>query len=95
MGGLGLDASAIGLGLGASSELNSSGGHRLNASVVGLRLGASSGSLGNLEGKTGRYDLRKRPRAVAHRIRVEEIPMDSADLVSYWEAIAHPRFGQK
>ena len=44
---------------------------------------------------TGRYHLRKRSRAVAHRIWVEEEPMDSADPVSYREAIAHPRFGQK
>jgi len=74
------------LRLGALSELNSSGG---------LGLDASSGNLGNLERNTGRYDLRKRPRAVAHQIQVEEEPMDSADLVSYPEAIAHPRFGQK
>jgi len=85
-GGPGVDASAVGLGLGASRGLNSSDG---------LRLDASSGSLANLEGNTGRYDLRKRPRTVAHWIRVEEEPMDSADPVSYWEAIAHPRFGQK
>jgi len=32
---------------------------------------------------------------VAHQIRVEEEPTDSADPVSYGEAIAHPRFGQK
>ena len=81
-----LESVELGLGRGASSELNSSGG---------LGLGASSGSLGNLEVNTGRYDLRKRPRAVAHRIRVEEEPMDSADPVSYREAIAHPRLGQK
>jgi len=108
---LGLDALAVGLGLGASSgiELNSSGGLRLDTFAVGLRLGvssgsnssgglgldASSGSLANLEGNTGRYDLRKRPRMVAHWIRVEEEPMNSADSVSYREAIAHPRFGQK
>jgi len=42
-----------------------------------------------------RYDLRKRPRAVAHRIRVEEEPMDSADPVSYREAIEHPSLGQQ
>jgi len=77
-------ASAVGLGLGASSglELNSSSELELNSSG-GLGLDASSGSLANLEGNTGRYDLRKRPRAVAHRIRVEEEPMDSADPVSY------------
>jgi len=94
-GGLGLDIPVVRLGLGASSELNSSGGLGLDASAVGLGLGASNGSLGHLEGNTGRYHLRKRPRAVAHRIWVEEEPMDSADPVSYREAIAHPRFGQK
>ena len=92
---LGLDVPAVGLGLGASRELNSLGGLGLNALAVGLGLGASSGSLGNLEGNTGRYDLQKRPRALTHRIWVEEEPMDSADPVSYWEAIMHPRFGQK
>ena len=35
------------------------------------------------EPRSGRYDLRKRPRAVAHRTWVEEEPMDSADPVSY------------
>jgi len=99
-GGLGLDVSSElnssgGLGLDVSSELNSSGGLGLDASAVGLGLGASSGSLRNLDENTGRYDLRKRPRAVAHRIRVEEEPMNSADPVSYREAIPHPRFGQK
>ena len=86
--GLGLDASLVGLGVGASSglELNPSGG---------LGLDASSGSLANLEGNTGRYDLRNKPKTVAHRIRVEEEPMDSSDPLSYREAIAHPRFGQK
>jgi len=77
------------------SESDVSGGLGLDTSAVGLGLGASSGSLGNLERNTGRYDLRKRSRAVAHRIRVEEEPMDSADPVSYREAVAHPRFGQK
>jgi len=90
-----LEFSAVGLGLGTSSELNSSGGLGLDTSAVGLGLGASSGSLANLEGNTGRYDLQNRPRVVAHRIRVEEEPMDSADPVSYREAIEHPRFGQK
>jgi len=94
--GLGLDASPVGLGLGASSglELNSSNGLELN-SLGGLGLDASSGSLANLGGNTGRYDLRKRPRTVAHRIPVVKEPMDSADPVFYREAIAHPRFGQK
>ena len=41
--GLGLDASAVGLGLGASSELNSSGGLGLDAPAVGLGLGVSCG----------------------------------------------------
>jgi len=103
-GGLGLDASAVGLELGAWSKLNSSVGLRLDSSVgelgldpsaVGLGLCVSTGCLGNLEGNTGWYNLRKRPRAVAHQIRVEEEPMDSADPVSYWEAIAHPGIGQK
>jgi len=91
----------VGLGLGVSSELNSLGelnssdGLGLGALVVRLGLGVSSGSHGNLEGNTSQYDLRKRPRAVAHRIRMEEEPMDSADPVSYQEAIVHPRFGQK
>jgi len=96
--GLGLDSSAVGLGFGASGVLGldaSAVGLGPDASAIGLRLGASSGSLCNLEANTGRYDLQKRPRAVAHRIRVEEEPMDSADPVSYREAIAHPRFDQK
>ena len=63
--------------------------------MVGLRLSVSSESLGNLEGITGQYDLWKRPRAVAHLIWVEEEPMDSADLISYWEAITYLRLGQK
>ena len=102
-----LNSLAVGLGLDASSGLglDASGGLELNSSAVGLGLDASSGlrlgldasseSLVNLEEYTGRYDLRKRPRAVTHRIRVEEEPMDSADPVSYREAIAHPRLGQK
>jgi len=95
-----LYASVVRLRLGASSKLNSSDGLKLDASAVGLGLGtfrldASSESLANLEGNTGRYDLQKRPRTVAHRILVEEKPMDSADPVSYREAIVHPRFGQK
>ena len=40
--GLGLDVSAVRLGLGASSELNSSGRLGLDASAVGLGLGTSS-----------------------------------------------------
>jgi len=44
---------------------------------------------------SSRYDLRKRPRVVAHQIRVEEEPMDSTDPVSYREAIEHPRLGQQ
>jgi len=81
--------------LNSSSELNSLGGLGLDALAVRLELGTSSGSLGNLEGNTSWYDLRKRPRAVTHWIRVEEEPMDSADPESYWEAITLLRFGQK
>jgi len=104
--GLRLDASS-GLGLDASSGLglDTSGGLELNSLAVGLGLDASSGlglgldassgNLVNLKENTGRYDLRNRPRVVAHRNRVEEEPMDSADPVSYREAIAHPRLGQK
>ena len=87
--GLGLDASAVGLVLDAASRLG------LDTSAVRLGLDASSGGRVNLEENTSWYDLRKRPRAVAHWIWVEEQPMDSADLVSYREAIAHPRLGQK
>jgi len=102
-----LNSLAVGLGLDASSGLvlDASGGLELNSSAVGLGLDASNGlrlgldasseSLVNLEEYTGRYDLRKRPRAVTHRIWVEEEPMDSADPVSYCEAISHPRLGQK
>jgi len=86
--GLELNSSAVRLGLDASSGLGL-------AAMSRLRLDVSSGSLVNLEENTGRYDLRKRPRAVAHRIQVEEEPIDSADPVSYREAIAHPRLGQK
>ena len=79
---LGLDTSAVGLGLSASGglgldvsavglRLGTSGGLGLNTSG-GLGLDASSGSLGNLEGNTGQYDLRKRSRVVTHRIWVEE-----------------------
>jgi len=122
--GLGLDAMVVGLGLGVSSkrnasverlrfgtssELNSSDGLALNVLAVRLRLGTLHGlnylgglgldvwseSPANLEGNTSQYDLRKRPRTVAHRIWVEEEPMDSADPVSYREAVAYPRFGQK
>ena len=92
---LGLDVSAVGLGLGASSELISSGRLGLDATVVGFGLRTWSGSLPNLKGNTGRYDLWKRPGAVTHRIWMEDEPMDSADLVSYREAIVHLRFGQK
>jgi len=70
-GGLGLDDSAVRCGLGASSELNSSRGLGLDTSAVGLGLSVWNGRLGNLEGNTGQYDLRKRPRAVTHRIQVE------------------------
>jgi len=75
--------SSSGLGLGTSSELNFLGRLRLNALVVGLGLGIWSGSLGNLEGNTGWYDLRKRPGAVADQIQMEEEQMDSADPVSH------------
>jgi len=68
---------------------------RLDTWMVGLRLSVSSGSLGNLEGNTSQYDLRKRPRGVAHWIWMEEEPLDSADLVSYWDTFAHLRLGQK
>jgi hypothetical protein len=40
------------------------------------------------------FNLRKRPRAVAHRIWVEE-ESDSADPVSYRNAVEHPKLGQK
>ena len=97
------------LRFGASSELNSSDRLALNALAVGLGLGTSSGlnSLGglvldvwsgspaNMEGNTSRHDLQKRSRTVAHQIWVEEEPIDSADPVSYREAIAHLRFGLK
>ena len=81
--------------------LNTSDRPPVNAVACGL--GLSRGSLGNMENGCGlvpaetssRYDLRKRPRVVAHRIRVEEEPMDSTDPVSYREAIEHPRLGQQ
>jgi len=77
--------------------LNTSDGPAVNAVACGL--GVSRGSLGNMENGRGlvpaetssRYDLRKRPRVVAHRMRVEEEPMDSTDPVSYREAIEHLR----
>jgi len=43
---------------------------------------------------TGRYNLQKRPRAVAHQTSVEEEP-DSADLVSYQNAVRHPKLVPK
>ena len=43
---------------------------------------------------TGRYNFWKRPRAVAHWTRVEEKP-DSADPVSYQNAVRHPKHGPK
>jgi len=55
---------------------------------------ASSLAANELHLNTGRYNLRKRPLAVAHRIWVEEEP-DSADPVSYQNAVMHPRLGLK
>jgi len=43
---------------------------------------------------TRRYNLRKRPHAVAHRTWVEEEP-DSADPESYQNAVRHPKLGPK
>jgi len=43
---------------------------------------------------TGRYNLRKRPRAVAHQTWVDEEP-DSADPVSYQNAVRHLKLRPK
>jgi len=48
----------------------------------------------NVRLNTGRYNLQKRPRAVGHRTWVEE-ESDSADPVSYQNAVRHPRLGPK
>jgi len=65
------------------------------SSQISRRLDLGEQTSRGLDLAVKRYNLRKRPRAVAHRIRVEEEPMDSADPVFYRDAIAHPRLGQK
>jgi len=93
---LGIDTSACELGVSDGGPDNKEGGRGLVAPN-----GRGFVPVDNLGGNqvstqtTSRYDLRKRPRVVVHRIRVEEESMDSADPVSYQEAIEHPRLGQQ
>ena len=92
LGELGLNASAVGhgLGLGATGELRIG----LHVVVGGLsaRLDVSSGPTLGLGSSI--VPSQKRPQAVTHRIWVEEKPMDSADQVSYREAIVGVRLGR-
>ena len=81
----------------ASTTLNDSGLLGATSSAVESGTPDAAGHVveHDPEPRTGRYDLRKRPRAVAHRTWVEEEPMDSADPVSYRKPIEHPRLGPR